>query len=95
MQRTSEWFEIRSTNDFHGLAGSFESAEKALEEINKSYERAKAHGFDNKEEKWIIVCNQTVKEFNDKGEFMKQEINRFVVESVEFSTYDNAFVFVY
>ena len=95
MKRTSEFFEIKDRNDVYGLAGTFESAEKALEEINRSYEYAKTHGFDNRNKKWIIVCNQVVKEFDNNGLFLKEERARFVVENVEYSDYDNAFVFVY
>lgn len=95
MKRTSEYFEIKSQDDMYGLGGSFESAEKALEEINRAYEYAKTRGFDNKGEKWVIVCNQGIKEFDEKGSFLKEERTRFVVENVEYSFYENAFVFVY
>lgn len=96
MKRTHEFYEVRSIDDVHGLAiTSNESAEKALEEINRQYEYAKTRGFDNRDEKWIIVCNQIVKEFDDKGMFLKEERSRFVVENVEYSDYENAFVFVY
>ena len=98
MKRTSEFYEVRTRDDRHGLSilpSESESKEKVLEAINKSYEYAKARGYDNKDNKWIIVCNQIVKEFDDKGMFLKEECSRFVVENVEYSDYENAFVFVY
>jgi hypothetical protein len=96
MKRTHEFYEVRSLDDNHGLSiRNNESAEKALEEINDAYEYAKTRGFDNRDEKWIIVCNQIVKEFDDKGRFLKEERSRFVVENVEWSDYEKAFVFVY
>lgn len=95
MERRIGYFEIRDAGDKYGLEGMFESSEKALEEINRSYERAKAQGYDNKANKWIIVCNERVKEFDKNGAFLKETIVRYAVEDVEFSTYENAFVFVY
>ena len=95
MKTTFEFFEIRSTDDNYGLCGTFESEEKALEEINRSYEEAKTRGYDNKYNKWIIVCNQIVKETNKNGEFAKETTVRFAIASVEYSSYENAFVFVY
>jgi hypothetical protein len=95
MERRSEWFEIKSYNDQYGLCGVYNSAEEALEGINRSYEYAKTRGFDNKGEKWIIVCNRVVKSFDADGTFLKEERTRFTTNSVEYSDYDNAFVFVY
>jgi hypothetical protein len=80
----------------HGLCIRFDgSKEEALKEINDSYEYAKKRGYDNRNNKWIIVCHQFVKEFDENGAFLKEESCRFVVENVEFSDYENAFVFVY
>lgn len=90
-----EFYEIKDVADVYGLAGTYESAEKALEEINRSYEYAKTQGYDNREEKWVIVCNEVVKVFDDKGAFLKETVQRFVCENVEFGDYENAFVFVY
>lgn len=95
MKTIFEFYEITSINDMHGLCGQYESAEKALEEINRSYEYAKTRGYDNKHDKWLIVCNQISREFDNKGTFLKEERIRFTVESVEYSDYENAFVFVY
>lgn len=93
---TREFYEVRSINDMHGLSiREDESAEKALAEINRAYEYAKTRGYDNKDDKWIIVCNQLVREFDESGAFLKEECSRFVVANVEFSTYENAFVFTY
>ena len=90
-----EFYEIKNPNDIYGLCGIYESAEKALAEINRSYVYAKAKGYDNKQEKYIIVCNQTKKEVDKQGMFLKEEISRFVVESVEYSESEKSFVFVY
>lgn len=95
MNRNYEHFEIRSIDDQHGLCGTFDTAAEALAEINRSYVHAKEQGYDNKHEKWIIVCNQVAEIFSDDGEFFKEEKVRFVVESVRYSDYENAFVFVY
>ena len=96
MKITHEFYEVRSIDDIHGIAiRSNESAEKALEEINRSYEYAKKRGFDNKDDKWIIVCNQIVKVFDEKSAFLKEERTRFVVAHAEYSIYENAFVFAY
>jgi hypothetical protein len=95
MKTTFEYFEIRSTNDNYGLVGRFDTTEQVLEEINRSYKQALENGYDNKNNKWIIVCNQVSKEFDDSGLFLKEETCRFIIEHVEFSFYDNAFVFVY
>lgn len=95
MKNAFEYFEIRDVCGRYGLCGTYESEEKALAEINRSYEYAKTQGFDNKNEKYIIICNQVVREFGANGEFLKEEITRFVIQSVEYSDYDKAFVFVY
>ena len=98
MKRTHEFYEVRTRNDMYGLCINQEeskSEEKALEAINRSYEYAKTRGYDNKDNKYIIVCNQIVKEFDEKGNFLKEECSRFVTANVEYSTYENAFVFVY
>ena len=90
-----ENYEITSLDDTHGLVGRFDTEEKVLEEINRSYIRAKEQGFDNSHEKWLIVCNQTVRTFTDDGVFQKEEICRFVIGQVEYNFYEDAFVFVY
>ena len=95
MKTIFEFYEITSINGMYRLCGQYESAEKALEEINRSYEYAKTRGYDNKHDKWLIVCNQISREFDNKGTFLKEERIRFTVESVEYSDYENAFVFVY
>ena len=95
MKKTNRYYEIKSKNFTYGLIGQFNSEEEALAEINLSYERAKEQGYDNRHEKWSIVCVDWAREFNDDGDFLKEEITRFVVDHVEFSTYDEKFVFVY
>ena len=97
MERTSEFYEVRSLDDMYGLSlgnEDSESAEKALNAINRSYEYAKEKGFDNRNTKWLIVCNQSIKVFDRNGVFLKDERTRFVVEQAEYSSYDNAYVFV-
>jgi hypothetical protein len=97
MKRTHEFYEVRSLDDMYGLSlrnEDSESEEKALEAINRAYEYAKTRGFDNREIKWIIVCNRSVKEFDENGSFLKDERTRFVIAQVEYSHYENAFVFV-
>lgn len=97
MKRTHEFYEVRSLDDMHGLsisAEDSESEEKVLAAINKAYEYAKTIGFDNRGNKWLIVCNQSVKEFDKNGSFLKDERIRFVVAQAEYSYYENAFVFV-
>ena len=89
-----EYYEIKSPCDRYGLGGTFESEEKALEEINYTYRRALERGYDNRNEKWVIVCVQTTIIRNDKNEFLKEETIRFVTQTAEFSEYENAYVFV-
>lgn len=96
MKRTHEFYEVRSLDDMHGLSISSDAtAEQALEEINHAYEYAKTRGFDNRGEKWLVVCNQSVKEFDKNGAFLKDERVRFVVAQAEYSSHENAYVFVY
>ena len=96
MKRTREFYEVRSLDDMHGLSiRSDATQEQALEEINRAYEYAKTRGYDNRGDKWLIVCNQSVKEFDENGVFLKAESTRFVVAQAEYSHYENAFVFVY
>jgi hypothetical protein len=94
MTRYNTWFEIRSTDDLHGLCGTYETAEMALEEINNSHERAKAKGYDDRND-WLVVCVEVKREFNDKGQFLGEEKRRFVYEHAEYSTYDERYNFVY
>ena len=96
MRKTCKFFEVRSLDDLHGLSiANRKSAEKAIEAINRAYEHAKSLGCDNISEKWLIVCNKSVKEFDEKGVFIKEERTRFVAGKAVFSTYENEFVFVY
>ena len=98
MKRTAEYYDVRSIDDTHGLhitIADSVSEEKALEAINRAYDNAKAKGFDNKDEKWIIVCNRVVKEFDGNGAFLKEDRCRFVVATAQYSTYENAYVLAY
>ena len=92
MKRTSTYFEIKSSDDTYGLCGTFDTSEAAIDFINASYERAKSLGYDNSHKNWVIVCVEKVKEFNAKGEFLKEEVVRYVWESVQYDFYDKAYV---
>ena len=92
MKRTSCYFEIKSPDDSYGLDGMFETSEAAIAHINYSYRRALKLGYDNRHENWVTVCVEHVKEFNDKGEFLKEETIRYVWECVQFSEYDDEYV---
>lgn len=87
-------FEVRSPADAYGLMGNYETEQKALDAINESYRSALIRGYDNSYEKWIIVCVETIKVFDHGHDFLKSTTTRFVMASAEFSTYENAFVFV-
>ena len=90
----SMFYEIRSTDDIYGLIGVFESPAKALEEINRSYKIALECGFDNRHEKWVIVRNRTWIRRDDEGNFASSEVERYVVNRVEFSETAGKFVIV-
>lgn len=95
---THEFYEVRSPNDSYGLelrGNETTSEEKALEGINRLYLSALARGYDNSHRKWIIVCNLVKKHIDDNGNFLKEETTRFITEQVEFSHYENAFVFTF
>lgn len=95
MKKSREFYEIRNEEDTYGLCGCFETENDALNEINRSYERAKERGYDNRHEKWVIVCNQVIKEYDEKGRFLKEETVRFVMSHAEYSTYENKYAFTY
>lgn len=94
-QRTNIYYEIKSPCDHYGLCGTFETEDDALAEINSSYIRALERGFDNRNEKWSIICVKTVRTFIDNGEiygeFYKEETIRTRVATAEFDEYTNAF----
>ena len=87
------FFEVRSTADAYGLMGQYESEQKALDAINESYKSALIRGYDNSYEKWIIVCNEVVKSYDDGHDFLKSQVTRYVVASAQFDEYKKAFVF--
>lgn len=95
MRRTFNYFEIKSPDDMHGLVGQFDTEADALNHINNSYANALRQGYDNRNDKWVLVCVEVSKEFNKKGEFLKEETIRFVTESVQFDEYEDKFVFAY
>lgn len=95
MQRRTEFFEIKSPCGHYGLCGTFKNEEEALAEINRSYKQAKERGYDNRHEKWVIVCNRVITERRDNGDFLSEKIDRFVVACTEYRESEEAFVFVY
>ena len=92
MKRTYTYFEVKSLDDTYGLIECFETSEAAIAEVNAQYRRAKERGYDNSHKNWLIVRVEHVKEFNDKGEFLKEETLRFVWEFVQYDIYDDAYV---
>ena len=98
MKRTFTYYEIKSHDDSHGLCGTFETEEEALKHINDSYRYALKRGYDNRNDKWLIVYVEHTKIFNDDGMFLKEEMTRVAAVSAEFDLYegdDGAFVFAY
>lgn len=96
MIKTLETFyEIRDPKDRYGLFGNFDSPEKALECINSNFECARQEGYDNRLQRWIIVCVEITKYEVNKGVFLKEEKVRFVMETIEYSEEKDAYVFVY
>lgn len=89
------YFEIKDPKDQYGLIGKYDAPEQALEYINESFKNALEQGYDNRTKKYIIVCVQWSVVRDEKGNFLREETSRFVFEQAEFSTYENAFVFVY
>lgn len=85
-------YEIKSIEDYHGMCGVFESEDDALEEINASHMRVKSLGYDDRDEKWAIICCKRVKTYLGNGDFYKEELTRTRVAAVAFDEYTNAFV---
>ena len=92
-QRTCIYYEIKSPCGHYGLCGTFESTDDALAEINASYIRALERGYDNKHERWSIVCVKVVRTFLENGDFYKEETTRTLVNTTEFDEYTNTFEF--
>ena len=92
---SNTYFEIRDPKNHHGLIGKYETPTQALDYINESYKNALEQGYDNRTNKWIIVCVQWKVIRDEKGNFLSEETSKFVFEQAEFSTYENAFVFTY
>lgn len=92
MKITNTYYEIKSPDDNYGLCGTFETSEAAIAELNAQYRRAKERGYDNSHENWVIVCVECTKEYNAKGEFLKEETVRYVWESVQHDFYEDAYV---
>ena len=89
------FYEIKDPKNNSGLMGKYETPEKALEYINSNYECAKEQGYDNKHQRWIIVCVEITTCKTEKGDFLKEENVRFVMETAEYSEEKDAYVFVY
>lgn len=94
MERRTEYFRITDNHDVFGLIGHFESEASALSHINESYKTALSRGYDNRNEKWLIVCVQISTEFDENGNFLKRTTEEFVMDTVEYSEYDEQFVIV-
>ena len=94
MERRAEYFRITDNHDVFGLNGHFESVESALSHINESYKQALSRGYDNRNNKWLIVCVQICTEFDENGDFLKRTTEEFVMDAVEYSEYDEQFVIV-
>lgn len=88
------YYEIKSADDYYGMCGRFKDEYNALDEINASYLRAKELGYDNRHEKWIIVCVNTTITRRTTGEFFKEETVRTMVAGAEFDEYTNRYVLV-
>ena len=94
MERRCEFYKIINKRDAYGLGDNFENGESALTYINDSYNRALSRGYDNRNEKWLIVCVQISTEFDENGDFLKRTTEEFVMDAVEYSEYDGQFVIV-
>ena len=94
-KRTAQYYEIKSLDGAYGLCGTFHNEEQALVEINRSYESAKEKGYDDRNDRWIIVCVERTVERDENGYFLSETTKRFAVADVEFSEYEECFVFVY
>lgn len=94
MERRTEYYRITNNHDIFGLNGNFESVESALASINESYKMALSKGYDNRDNKWLIVCVQVCAEFDKDGNFLKRTTEEFVMDAVEYGEYDEKFVIV-
>lgn len=93
--RKSEYYEIRSMHDDHGLPGQFRSEEEALDEINRSYVNAKLLGYDNRDNEWTIVLVRRSKSFRMNGDFISEIVERHQINVVEFGSDKDKYVLVY
>ena len=94
MERRSQFYKVVDNRDTYSLNGVYETVESALAYINDSYKRALSLGYDNRNEKWLIVCVQSCTEFDKNGDFLKRTTEEFVMDAVEYSEYDEQFVIV-
>lgn len=89
MTKISRSFIIRFYNDEHGMRGTFESIQAAVDRINEYYKDLSP--ICRKGGKWIIVCEDRTRITNG-GEFLREEIHRYTVAKVRYSDHAEAFV---
>lgn len=94
MTTVNTWYEVKSPDNSYGLDGTFFSENDALDEINASYKIAKMMGYDNPNKQWIIVYCIHSKTFKD-GRFLSEKTEKYVTQTVEYSFYENKFVFTF
>ena len=74
------------------VEGNYTTSQEVLNKINADYTLALSRGYDNRNEKFSIVCVTVEVETNDNGEFIRRTTNETVVNKVEFSEQSNKFV---
>lgn len=85
MKTVTNYFEIKTPEDSHGLNGRYATEDAALAAINWSCKNALESGYDNKHEKWIIVCVESIVERCEDNTFIRETITRSIVRTCEYS----------
>lgn len=75
-----------------GVCGTYDSAEKVLDKINQDYVEALEKGYDNRNEKFVIVIVYFTTEKNDYDELVSRTMVEHVIWKVSFSEDHQKFV---
>ena len=69
------YYEITSTNDNCKTGSRHEAFDSAVQELEDIVQRAKHSGYNN-DEKWLIVCVEWQKLFDENGMFISETTSR-------------------
>lgn len=74
------------------VEGNYKTSQEILNKINADYNLALSRGYDNRHEKFSIVCVTVEVETNDNGDLIRRTTSETIVNKVEFSDESNKFV---